>query len=754
MRSKFNIPLPLKPVIKRERLYKRLDASQSQCIAVCGTAGSGKTSLISSWIHSKKVPGAWLTLDRTDNSAAQVMDSIAGSIEHNRGISLASFKALSAAAAENQSDINSIELAAALITDIEQAEVDIIIILDDYHCVKSTDVNEAVRFILHHLPDNLKIIISSRSSLPFPVTRLKASGKMDVIGSDDLAFTVSETVELLQNNGGLSEDQQKFKDIHERTGGWAIALQLSELYLRNIEEDTLYREGYDRQELSAFLMEEIFSELEPALRYELLRIAPADEFSPELIDFIFSVPRDDSSLKPLRSYNFIDSITDKNLFLNCIDQTAPSYKFHDFFREFLLHELKKEDPVEEKRIFSLICDWYNLHREPENALEYAFRAADSSRISSTIEEVVKNNSDNRIIFRYERWLDNPAVTASAAAPEVHLHKARIHLHKGEINRVFEHLAAAEKTAGLSANEKSTTARITAMRAAIALFGGRHNEVIDLCSRTLNLIGKDSRLYSLCKTYYAISALQSGQIELGETIKILAEAETAGAESGNWLQSYSAGFQKAVFMYRANQIDEAYEDHCRRINELESRKLPYYGILGNSYSEKGCLTDILYPDRDSLSLVDKGCEIAQASCSTTSIWWSMYSRLRVLCKNSDRETVSRAFRQLHGFEQEHTIPPWFPELSKTLFDNHEKNREPDCLVSDPETTETTAYIEDLSQRELEVLHCLSEGYSNFQISEELFISMNTVKTHLKNINGKLGAENRTRAVHIARRLKLL
>ncbi|NIW44421.1 MAG: response regulator, partial [Gammaproteobacteria bacterium] len=52
---------------------------------------------------------------------------------------------------------------------------------------------------------------------------------------------------------------------------------------------------------------------------------------------------------------------------------------------------------------------------------------------------------------------------------------------------------------------------------------------------------------------------------------------------------------------------------------------------------------------------------------------------------------------------------------------------------------------LSQRELELLNLVFEGHSNRKIAEELFISENTVKYHIKNILQKLGVSNRTEAV---------
>ena len=61
---------------------------------------------------------------------------------------------------------------------------------------------------------------------------------------------------------------------------------------------------------------------------------------------------------------------------------------------------------------------------------------------------------------------------------------------------------------------------------------------------------------------------------------------------------------------------------------------------------------------------------------------------------------------------------------------------------------------ISERELEVLELLAEGYSNRQIADRLYISVNTVKTHVSSILGKLGARRRTQAVKKARSLQLL
>lgn len=73
---------------------------------------------------------------------------------------------------------------------------------------------------------------------------------------------------------------------------------------------------------------------------------------------------------------------------------------------------------------------------------------------------------------------------------------------------------------------------------------------------------------------------------------------------------------------------------------------------------------------------------------------------------------------------------------------------------PGLAASTLLIEPLSERELEVLQHIAEGLTNQNIADRLYLSLNTVKVHTRNIYGKLGVNSRTQAVSRARDLDLL
>jgi DNA-binding NarL/FixJ family response regulator len=108
----------------------------------------------------------------------------------------------------------------------------------------------------------------------------------------------------------------------------------------------------------------------------------------------------------------------------------------------------------------------------------------------------------------------------------------------------------------------------------------------------------------------------------------------------------------------------------------------------------------------------------------------------ILKNAEPEALHQALlnvAQGNGALSPEVVGPVLSALSK-------------AVIEEPATL--------LSERELEVLACLAEGLTTLQIASRLFISENTVKTHIRHILDKLEASNRTEAVGKATQLGLI
>jgi LuxR family maltose regulon positive regulatory protein len=101
---------------------------------------------------------------------------------------------------------------------------------------------------------------------------------------------------------------------------------------------------------------------------------------------------------------------------------------------------------------------------------------------------------------------------------------------------------------------------------------------------------------------------------------------------------------------------------------------------------------------------------------------------------------------------HRIMPDYTDKLLAVFGAEtQKSKDKSYL---PSTPPAQPLIEPLSQRELEVLQLIAQGFSNREICERLFIALNTVKGHNRKIFGKLEVQRRTEAVARARELGLL
>jgi LuxR family maltose regulon positive regulatory protein len=103
------------------------------------------------------------------------------------------------------------------------------------------------------------------------------------------------------------------------------------------------------------------------------------------------------------------------------------------------------------------------------------------------------------------------------------------------------------------------------------------------------------------------------------------------------------------------------------------------------------------------------------------------------------------------------PDYVTKLLKVFQREHQNNHhQPATMLvsSQPLATPSVSLIEPLSDRELEVLQFIAQGFTNQAVAEQLVIAVSTVKSHTNKIFAKLDVQNRTQAVARARELKLI
>ena len=100
-----------------------------------------------------------------------------------------------------------------------------ILVLDDYHVVDSKSVDQALEFLVEHLPSQMHLVIATREDPHLPLARLRARGQMTELRAADLRFTPAETAEFLNQVMGLnlSEEDIRIGNTERKAGSPACS---------------------------------------------------------------------------------------------------------------------------------------------------------------------------------------------------------------------------------------------------------------------------------------------------------------------------------------------------------------------------------------------------------------------------------------------------------------------------------------------------------------------------------------------------
>ncbi len=219
--TKLHVPHSRPRAVLRTRLIERLNEGlDRKSTLISAPAGFGKTTLVGEWVGARerfepKVRAAWLSLDEGDHDLARFLaylTSAAQTIAPNVGVGLASLL-------ESQHPLPSESILTALVNEINAIRDRAVLVLDDYHVLGSKTIDEALVFLLEHLPSQIHLVIATREDPGLPLARLRARGQLTELRAADLRFTPSEAAEFLNQVMGLTLSPADIATLEGRTEG-------------------------------------------------------------------------------------------------------------------------------------------------------------------------------------------------------------------------------------------------------------------------------------------------------------------------------------------------------------------------------------------------------------------------------------------------------------------------------------------------------------------------------------------------------
>lgn len=743
--SKLQAPVSRRHVL-RPALVALCSRPDARLVLVRAPAGWGKSTLLADWSTSASETRAfcWVSLDRGDNDPVRFWTYLIQALRtRHPSVGTRSLDILAAPRADVVTDV-----LPELFTELAGLDEPAVLVLDDYHLVTNPAVDAALSYLVEHLPDRLCVAVASRSEPGLPLARMRARGQLVEVGADKLAFTEDEASSLLNDLNALGMTASDVRRLHARTEGWAAGLYLAALSMRGHPDPASLVDqftGTDRHVVD-YLSAEVIAGQPTEIREFLRATAHLTRLSADLCDAVTG--RDDAALT-------LRGLEAANTFLVPLDNRREWYRYHHLFAELLKQELPLGAEARHL-VHRRAADWYDTRGLGSDAIRHATAAGDVDGAARLILTYWPEARDRARLETLVTWVEGLPRAAVRADPRLCLVLATTLQEMGRLDEADRWLAVADEAPmprDAAAGPASLAAGIAACRAINCYFRGDATGIMSAAGRVSEHAMPDDPVTEFGDVYWSsalFTTLGAASFVVGRTAdseQMLRHALRTGRDSGHHLALVHAlGWYAVVQLERgcAAEARQAVED-AESLVEAHPGLEAYFGAaLVHVAGAVLAATD--RPGSPAAeSAARRGIELARRGRARFEIAMG-YLLLADILTGTGRRTDARAALE---------------EARRTLEQCPDPGRLP-ALVADhtrrvggpAPSPASLPFGEVLSDRELAVLRLLRTSLSQREIGEEMHLSFNTVKTHVKSIFRKLDVTTRQAAVDKAQDLGLL
>jgi LuxR family maltose regulon positive regulatory protein len=400
MRTKLYRPRSSSDFIPRARLLERLNAGfGGKVTLVCAPAGFGKTTLLVEWLEAIARPTTWLSLDEHDNWLPVFVHALTAALQ---SVFPDAFQATASLLKAPQFPLPG-EVVTLLINDLADVPLDMILVLDDYHLIRNSEVHSLLDLLIEHLPSQLHLVLATRSDPPLPLARWRAQGHLNELRGADLRFTLAETEAFLTSALGSVAAHETAEALEELTEGWIALLRLAVLSLRSTADRMVFIErlrSSSDQYVSSYLLEEILAQQAPFVQELLVRTSMLEPFCVELC--VALMGRDATHQQVQDTLYRLERT---NLFLVPLDERQGWYRFHHLFKGLLQQRLQAHSSQQKlAKLHRRASAWFAEQGLVEEALEQALVAGDAAYAARLVEAQFLQAFEQEQWVQLERWL--------------------------------------------------------------------------------------------------------------------------------------------------------------------------------------------------------------------------------------------------------------------------------------------------------------------------------------------------------------
>jgi LuxR family maltose regulon positive regulatory protein len=497
--TKLYVPPPRLKVVLRPNLIERLNEGlHLKLTLISAPAGFGKTTLVSEWVAGCSRPVAWLSLDEGDNDPACFLTYLIAALQ----TIMAKIGEGALGALQSPQPPPTESILTNLLNEITTTPGNFILVLDDYHALDSKPVDEALAFLIEHLPHQLHLVIVTREDPNLPLARLRARGQLAELRAADLRFKSAEAAEFLNRVMGLNLSAEDIAALGNRTEGWIAGLQLAAMSMQGREDTAGFIRSFTGSHhfILDYLVEEVLQRQPETVQNFLLRTSILDRLCGPLCDAVLLDPSGSGQ-------ETLEYLEHANLFIVPLDNERHWYRYHHLFAELLRGRLAQRLLDQAAALHLRASAWFEGCGLLDEAIEHTLAAGEMKLTAELVERIAIRMFVEERPTTLSRWIDALPENVLRARPWLCLYHAWTHHWVGLREQVEEWLVSAETAlAGLpSAPERrgssETTGRmtpterrsllghITAIRAYNMLTSGDLPGVMELAPRALALLSE-------------------------------------------------------------------------------------------------------------------------------------------------------------------------------------------------------------------------------------------------------------------------
>jgi LuxR family maltose regulon positive regulatory protein len=465
--SKFRPTTLPSTLVTRPALHDQLTAGAGkQLTVVVGSAGAGKSVLLSSWAASRP-PNAtsWLACDEADADPVRFW---MGFVEAPRnlvpgfGTDAADLLAIDSAM--------SADVTASIANDAARLPAGSAIIVDDFQAAASAVAKPMTDLVERWPAEAAQLVLASRSDPLLRLHRLRMSGDLCELRDRDLSFSLAESQDLLANFG-VEVGADELALLHRRSEGWAAVMQMVALTLRGSRDPERAARAFDVRShaIADYFVSEVLDQQPPDVVQFMLDTSVLSELTADACSAV--TDRQDAEA-------LLHEINAANLFLVALDDEQTSFRYHHLVRKVLRAELRARDRARETALQLRAAEWFEAVGDTRRAARHLLAAQQVDRALALVQDRVVPDFLRDPTLPTVLDLDRIVPAKLADVPERLLAIAADLLTWGDTARGGEYLAQLERVRPSIPPESRLAARFAAMRAFRYGLLGQLDEAVD------------------------------------------------------------------------------------------------------------------------------------------------------------------------------------------------------------------------------------------------------------------------------------